>query len=299
MRIAVTGRDGQVATALAEICERTGAARGIEIIRLGRPELDLAEPGTVQAALAQTRPDAIVNAAAFTAVDLAETEAEAAFAVNAAGAGAVAAAARALSVPVIQLSTDYVFDGRKPSPYREDDPTGPVSIYGKSKLAGEQAVAAATPDHVILRTAWVYAPYGKNFVLTMLRLAETRDELRVVADQHGCPTYAPDIAEALVAVAANLLARPGDADLRGIFHLTGAGEATWAQLAEETFALARQFGGSGARVTPITTAEYPTPARRPQNSRLDGTKLAQLHGVRLPDWRQSLARCVARLYGAA
>ncbi|MGI6247073.1 MAG: dTDP-4-dehydrorhamnose reductase [Pseudochelatococcus sp.] len=292
MRIAVTGRDGQVATALAEY----GAAHGVEVVRVGRPALDLAAPESVRAALAAVRPDVVVNAAAFTAVDLAESQAQAAFAINAAGAGAVAEAARALEAPVIQLSTDYVFDGEKPAPYHEDDATGPVSVYGASKLAGERAVAAATEDHVILRTAWVYAASGKNFVRTMLRLAQERDAVRVVADQRGCPSYAPDIAAAVIAVARNLAAHPRDAALRGVFHLTGQGEATWAQLAEEVFAQARAAGGKGAAVIPITTAEYPTPARRPRNSRLDGAKLARVHGVVLPEWRQSLARCVARIY---
>ncbi|MFT0891691.1 dTDP-4-dehydrorhamnose reductase [Pseudochelatococcus sp. G4_1912] len=295
MRIVVTGSEGQVATALGE----RGVAMGVEIVRLGRPTLDLARPETIRTALIEARPDVIVNAAAFTAVDLAEDEAEMAFAVNAVGAGEVAAVAHALNVPVIQISTDYVFDGTKQTPYVEDDATGPTGVYGASKLAGEAAVAQAHANHAILRTAWVYAPYGKNFVRTMLRLAETRDELRVVADQVGSPTYAPDIADAVIRVAQNLLAQPNNAGLRGVFHLGGEGEANWAQLAEATFALAALHGGKGATVFPISTAEYPTPARRPANSRLDCTKIAQQHGVMMPAWRDSLAQCVKRLYAGS
>lgn len=290
MRIVVTGSEGQVATALGE---RAGTS-GVEIVRLGRPALDLARPETIRAALAEACPDVIVNAAAYTAVDQAESDAEMAFAVNARGAGEVASVARSLGIPLIQISTDYVFDGTKQSPYVENDATGPTGVYGASKLAGEAAVAEAHDNYAILRTAWVYAPYGKNFVRTMLNLALTRDEIRVVADQRGSPTYAPDIADAVIKVAQNLLARP-DANLRGIFHLAGAGEASWADLAEETFALASARGGKGAKVIPITTAEYPTPARRPANSRLDCDKLMRLHEVTMPQWEQSLAQCIGRL----
>jgi dTDP-4-dehydrorhamnose reductase len=196
---------------------------------------------------------------------------------------------------VIQLSTDYVFDGGLTRPYREDDATGPLSAYGASKLAGEQAVAAATANHAILRTAWVYAPFGKNFVRTMLRLAETRGEVSVVADQHGSPTSALDIADAIFTVARNLAGRPDDASLRGVFHMSAAGEAVWADVAEAIFAARERLGGRPVRVRRIATADYPTPARRPANSRLDCGKLALVHGVRLPQWRASLNACVERL----
>jgi dTDP-4-dehydrorhamnose reductase len=194
MRIVVTGRQGQVARALWE----AGTAQGVEVITLGRPELDLAVPETIEPALRAASPDIVVNAAAYTAVDHAESEPEIAAKINEAGASAVAAAAKTLCAPMIHLSTDYVFDGAKTSTYVEEDPVSPTSAYGASKVAGEQAVAAANSNHVILRTAWVYAPYGKNFVRTMLALAETRQEVRVVADQWGCPTYAPDIADAII-----------------------------------------------------------------------------------------------------
>ncbi|SRR5260221_140586 len=291
MRIAITGKQGQVVSSLADV----GPNLGVEVVPVGRPELDLLAPETVQPALANSRPDVIVNAGAYTAVDQAEKEPDQAMANNATGAGAVANAARALNVPVIHLSTDYVFDGRKSTPYVEDDPVAPANVYGASKLAGERAVAAATDDHVIVRTAWVYSPYGKNFVRTMLTLAQNRDEIRVVADQDGCPTYAHDVAVAIVAIARNLLDRADDEQLRGIFHLACAGETNWAEFASAIFESLSVLGKPIPTVKPITTAEYPTPARRPANSRLDCSKLARLHGIRLPPWRASLRECLSRL----
>ena len=317
MRIAVTGREGQVAQALAAV----GSEEGVEVILVGRPDLDLAAPTSIFPALHAAKPDIVVSAAAYTAVDKAESEPDLAFAVNAAGAGAVAAAAARLGVPVIHLSTDYVFDGTGARPYREDDPTGPLGVYGRSKLDGERAVAAANPRHVILRTAWVYAPFGNNFVRTMLRLAGTREDVGVVADQRGCPTGALDIARAVIAVAKTLAAEPADAtvaaeealsglafagsvlppdaaqDCFGVFHLTGQGEAVWADVAEAVFARSAALGGPTARVKRIATADYPTPAQRPANSRLDGGKLSRVYGITLPDWRVSVDDCVTRLLG--
>ena len=292
MRIAVTGLAGQVVQSLVE----RGSPAGHVIVPVGRPALDLAagDGAAILAALAEARPDAIVSAAAYTAVDTAEAEPDLAHAINADGAGHVAAAAATLGVPLVHLSTDYVFSGEGTAPYREDDPTGPKGVYGASKLAGEAAVLAAQPDTAVLRTAWVYSPFGANFVKTMLRLAETRDEVSVVADQTGNPTSALDIADAVMAVAANLAARP-DPALRGVFHMTGAGETHWAGLAEAIFAASAAHGGPTARVNPITTAQYPTPAARPANSRLDTSKLAAAHAVRLPAWQASLAQVVERL----
>ena len=290
LRIAVTGWTGQVVCAMLE---RVPA--GVEVIALRRPELDLAQPKTVAPALRSARPDVIVNTAAYTAVDQAESEPELAMRVNGEAAGEAARAAAALGIPVIQLSTDYVFDGVLARPYREDDATGPISAYGASKLAGEQAVAAATDNHAILRTAWIYSPFGKNFVKTMLHLAETRDEIGVVADQAGCPTSALDIADAIFTVARNLTSRAGDASLRGVFHMSAAGEAVWADVAEAIFAERERQGGKPVRVKRIATVDYPTPARRPANSRLDCSKLALAHEVRLPKWQSSLQPCVARL----
>jgi dTDP-4-dehydrorhamnose reductase len=291
MRIAVTGWKGQVARALTE----AGTALGVETITLGRPQLDLAAPETIEPALRAARPDVVVSAAAYTAVDQAEREPEMAARINKEGAGAVAGAAAALHVPIIHFSTDYVFGGTKTSAYFEDDPVAPANVYGSSKLAGEQAVAAVHGDHVILRTAWVYAPYGKNFVQTMQALAETREEVRVVADQHGCPTYAPDIANAVIGIARNLLRDRSDLRMRGIFHLAGTGETTWAGLAEAIFEYLAAKGRRRPILTPITSAEYPTPARRPLNSRLNCVKLARIHGFELPYWRDSLAACLERL----
>jgi dTDP-4-dehydrorhamnose reductase len=291
MRIAVTGKQGQVVSSLAEVAPDLG----VEVIPIGRPELDLLSPETVRPALINVRPDIVVNAAAYTAVDQAEKEPEVAMAVNARGSSAVADAAWTLGVPLIHLSTDYVFDGSKATPYVEEDAAAPANVYGATKFAGEQAVAAATPDHVIVRTAWIYSPYGKNFVRTMLALAEDRDEIRVVADQHGCPTYAHDIAVGIVAIARNLLDRPRDEQLRGIFHMTCTRETNWAEFASAIFEFLRLLGRRVPKIRPITTAEYPTPARRPSNSRLDCTKLARLHGIRLPSWRTSLRACLDRL----
>jgi dTDP-4-dehydrorhamnose reductase len=291
MRVAVTGRAGQVARSLLE----RGALAGHDVLTVGRPEMDLSQdPKTIIAAIEGARPDVIVSAAAYTAVDKAESEPGLAFAINERGAGAVARAARLLDVPLVHLSTDYVFDGAKDSPYGEEDSTAPAGVYGASKLAGERAVFAEQVDSAILRTAWVYSPFGANFVKTMLRLASGRDEIAVVADQHGNPTSALDIADGVLAVAANLL-RNGDSALRGVFHMTAEGDASWAELAETVFAESTRKGGPFARVKHIATVDYPTAARRPKSSRLDCGKLARTHGVRLPEWRRSTAAVVERL----
>ena len=295
MKIAVTGKSGQVVTALLE----RGAAAGVDVMALGRPEMDLTRPQSVRAAILASGADVVISAAAYTAVDKAESEPDLAFAINGAGAGAVASAAAELDVPVIHISTDYVFDGSKAEPYLETDPTGPLGVYGASKLAGEEAVRAATPNHAILRTAWVYSPFGANFLKTMLRLAADRPRLRVVADQRGTPTSALDIADAVLAVAGNLVARPDDAALRGVFHLVGGGEASWAEFAAEIFRHSAANGGPSASIEPIPASEYPTPAKRPGNSRLVTDKLRAAHGVVLPAWQHSTAQAVERLLVAA
>jgi dTDP-4-dehydrorhamnose reductase len=291
MRLLVTGVAWQVARALKA---REGGA--LQVSLLGRPQLDLADAGDLRALFAGHAPDVVVSAAAYTQVDKAEAETDLAYKVNADGAGAVARAAAAIGAPVIHLSTDYVFDGAAPRRLAEDEPTGPVNAYGASKLAGEQQVALAAPDHAILRTAWVYAPQGGNFVRTMLRVAKTNPELRVVNDQHGVPTSALDIAAAVEAVARNLKARPGDPSLRGVFHMTASGPTTtWAEFAVEIFRLSAERGGPSARVAPIPSSDYPTAARRPAWSSLDPTKLAERHGATLPDWRGALARVVDQI----
>jgi dTDP-4-dehydrorhamnose reductase len=290
MRIAVTGTTGQVTCALRE----AGKGADLDIFHLGRPDLDLTRPDTLLPALKALAPHILVSAAAYTAVDRAESEPELAFAVNATGAGALAQAAAVLGVPIIHLSTDYVFDGTKPSPYAETDPTGPVSVYGASKLEGERRVAAATADHVILRTAWVYSTFGNNFVKTMLRLGETRSLVDIVADQSGCPSSAHDLAKVIIAMAEKLC---GDKDpaLRGIFHVAGSGEASWAQFAQAIFATLEARTGKTVSVRPISTAQYPTAARRPENSRLDCQKLERLYGLRMPDWHGSTETVVKAL----
>ncbi len=291
MRLAVTGRQGQVAAAL----QAAGPARGVEVIPLARPELDLAEPATVARAIRDARPDIVVNAAAWTAVDLAEAQPDAARRINAEGARAVASAAAEIGAPAIQLSTDCVFDGRKSAPYVETDEAAPISVYGATKLEGERLALAANPDCAVIRLAWVYAHEGRNFVRTMLSLGETRDEVRVVDDQIGSPTTARDIAEGLLTVAGNLVAHPRHAGLRGVFHMTAAGSVSRADFAEAVFALAAARGRRSVAVRRITTAEYPTPAARPANSRLDCALIAERHGVRLPHWRVSLEACMDRL----
>jgi len=291
MRIIVVGKEGQVARSLAE----RARAHGAQAVLVGRPKLDLADPSGIEDALIDTGGDVIVNAAAYTAVDQAESDRELAEAINGIGAGVVAGAAASMNVPVIHLSTDYVFDGTADRPYREDDPVSPLGVYGASKLLGEEAVAAEAENHVILRTAWVYSPFGKNFVKTMLRLAGEREEVGIVADQRGSPTSALDIADGIIAVSRNLIERPEDRSLRGLFHMAGTGFATWAEFAAEIFAVSSRLGGPSAKVRPIATTDFPTPAKRPANSRLDCTKLKEAHGVVLPPWRSSLEVCVKRL----
>ncbi len=291
MRIGVTGRTGQVAQALIE----RAPLQACDVITLARPDCDLLDAASIARAVEAAACDIIVNAAAYTAVDRAETEPDLAMAINAEGARQVALAAKAKGVPVIQISTDYVFDGRAERPYREDDAPAPLGAYGRTKRAGELAVAEACTNHVILRTAWVYSATGQNFVRTMLRLGETRSSIGVVADQYGAPTYAPDLADVICAVATQLVAKPDARQLRGIFHATGQGDATWADLADAIFAGAAQRGRPPVQVDRITTADYPTPAQRPKNSRLDMQKLATTYGLKTPDWRASLAICLDRL----
>ncbi|MET0528879.1 MAG: dTDP-4-dehydrorhamnose reductase, partial [Microvirga sp.] len=262
MRIIVIGQEGQVARSLAE----RAPAHGATAIRLGRPKLDLADPSGIEDILRETGGDLIVNAAAYTAVDQAEKEPELAQAINGIGPGVVAGTAAAMAIPLIHISTDYVFDGTLDRPYRESDSVNALGVYGASKLMGEQAVAAEAQDHVILRTAWVYSPFGKNFVKTMLRLGSEREELGVVADQVGSPTSALDIADGILSVGRKLVENPQDRSLRGIFHMAGSGYASWAEFAAEIFASSVRLGGPAAKVRPIATADYPTPAKRPANS---------------------------------
>ncbi len=288
MKLLVLGANGQVGFEL----RRAALPAGMTMTALDRAGLDIARREDVFAAVARERPDLVINAAAYTAVDRAETETEAAFAANAAAPGHIAAACAGAGIPLLHLSTDYVFDGSKPEPYREDDPVDPLGVYGKSKEAGERAVRAALARHVILRTAWVYGVHGNNFVKTILRLAAERPELRVVADQHGAPTAAADIAAALVAIAGRIGAGRGD---WGTFHFTGAGATTWHGFAEAIVALAAPHTGKRPPVAAIATADYPTPARRPANSVLDCSRIAAAYGIVARPWRTALAEVVAEL----
>jgi len=264
------------------------------VIALGRPELDLTKPETVRRAIEALKPDLVASAAAYTAVDLAEDEPELAFAVNAAGAQAVAEAAKACGAPVVHLSTDYVFAGDTSKPYVETDITGPRSVYGSSKLEGERRVAQANPKHIILRTAWVYSPFGKNFVRTMLKLAETRDALSVVSDQTGNPTCALDIADAIIKVADHLTATP-NFSVYGVYHFAGTGDTNWSGFARAIFSESAELGGPTATVTDIAAADYPTKAVRPANSRLSTAKFQEVFNWSAPHWRSSLREVVARL----
>ncbi|HLH11504.1 MAG TPA: dTDP-4-dehydrorhamnose reductase [Methylovirgula sp.] len=292
MRLAVIGSQGQVARSLVE-----RAPADAEIVTLGRPHFDLAAPASMIHAVERIRPDMIVNAAGYTAVDKAESEEDLAYRINAFGAGKLAEAADRLAVPLIYFSTDYVFDGTLDRAYREEDLAAPINAYGRTKLAGEDAVRAAGPAHVILRTSWVYSPYGTNFVRTMLRLGETRDEVDVVADQVGQPTSALDIADAVFAICRRLAVRRREEICFGTFHMAGTGATSWADFAEAIFAEAARHGRRRVAVAHIKAANYPTPARRPANSRLDTGKLAETFDIVLPDWRRSLAPIVARLLG--
>lgn len=289
MKILIFGRIGQLGTELA----RRPWAPGTELVFLDRDEVDIGNPAAVTGAIAANPCDLVINAAAYTAVDKAEAEPEAAFAVNRDGPRAMAEVCRARGMPLLHVSTDYVFDGSKPGWYSEADAIAPLGVYGHSKAEGEQAVRDILPDHVILRTAWVYAAHGHNFVKTMLRLAAERPELRVVADQHGCPTAAADLAMALHRLADRYAAERSLA--WGTYHFTGQGETTWHGFAQAIIDLAAPVTGKRPLVYAITTAEYPTPARRPVNSRLDCRRMTEVFGITARPWPEALAEVVAEL----
>lgn len=289
MKLLVVGASGQVSRAL-----QSKAGEGLEVVAIGRPMLDYEQPETVQRAVVAQRPDLVVSAGAHTAVDLAESEPDKAWRINAVGPGLLAEVCSIADLPLIHISTDYVFSGDKDAAYVETDGTAPVTVYGRSKLEAEHRIAAATKRHAILRTAWVFSDTGHNFVRTMLRIAKTRASLNVVSDQVGCPTYAADLADTIVSVAAKLVCSTEDR-FHGIFHATNSGECSWFEFAQEIFKLSERLGGPSAAVGPITTSGYPTPAKRPGNSRLGGTKLAEVHGIRLRNWREALEECMLRI----
>jgi dTDP-4-dehydrorhamnose reductase len=285
VKILVLGREGQLARSLAE-----GAAQSDhDFIFASRLDADLSSSGSAAAAIAGLQPDLVINAAAYTAVDKAEEEPALAFRINGEGAGEAAAAARDAGAPIIHMSTDYVFDGTASEPYREDAPANPLSVYGRSKLAGEEAVRAANSRHLILRTAWIYSPFGRNFVKTMVAAARDRDLLKVVADQQGSPTSAADLADAIMRIVDD------GADLSDTYHLAGSGAASWFDLASAVMAECRRLGLPATDVRPIRTADWPTKAARPAYAVLDCTRAERDLGVALPDWRRSVAATVERL----
>ncbi len=288
--ILVTGGSGQLASSLAG---------GASVLRVGRPAFDFDRPDTIEAAFRAANPRLVVNAAAYTAVDAAEKDVEAAYRANRDGPAILAALCAAADIPLIHVSTDYVFDGTKTSPYVETDAVGPQGVYGASKLAGEQAVMESGAKAIILRTAWVYAATGKNFVRTMLTVGKTRDRLTVVGDQHGCPTTADDLGDAIRAIIGHLDQGGWNQAYQGIFHAAGSGETTWHGLAVATFQEAARHGAKVPEVAPIATADWPTPAKRPANSRLDCTRLQSVFGIRLPHWRDSLTRTVDTIFATA
>lgn len=287
MTIMVTGGAGQLASSLAAL------APG-RVTVVGRPGFDFDRPGSVAEMFGTLQPSLVVNAAAWTAVDAAEANPEAATRANRDGPAALAALCRRAGVSLIHVSTDYVFDGEKGAPYLETDAPNPTGVYGATKLAGEQAALAEWNQTAVLRTSWVYSTVGKNFVRTMLNAALKTSALRVVGDQKGCPTTADDLAAAILGVATQLQAawRP---EFGGVFHAAGDGWTTWHGLAAAAFEEAARHGRAMPSVQPIATADWPTPARRPADSRLDCTKLDDVFGVRLPPWRPSLARTVDAL----
>lgn len=286
LKILITGKTGQLALELQKHLADLG-----ELVVLGRDELDLSQPAQIRAQVRAHSPDLIINAAAHTAVDQAESEPELAFAINATAPGILAEEAKALGIPLIHFSTDYVFDGRKPAPYTEEDPPHPLGVYGQSKLAGEQAIAATGAQHLTLRTSWVYSCHGKNFLLTMQRLLQERPELRVVADQVGAPTWAGTLAQSTRTLIQRWQA--GEAGAWGTYHLTARGETSWFGF---TQAIAQALTAQGkvcATLHPIPASDYPTPAARPQNSRLDCSRLAREWHVTPPDWLSALHECLA------
>lgn len=294
MKVLVIGSRGQLARALAE---KADACRA-EVIALGRPHIDLTKPHTISEVLAREKPGIVINTAAFTRVDNAEMEQQPAFAVNADGAAAVAAACEAHGLPLVHISSDYVFDGCKAAPFTEDDMPSPLNIYGQSKLAGERRVADLCRNHIIVRTSWLHSPFGSNFVKTMLNLAASRPEIAVVDDQVGNPTSAFHLADVLLRIAARVM---NDTRCRfaGTYHAAGDGTASWRALAEEAFRCSRLLGGPYAKTCPISTADYRAAARRPRNSALDCRKLERTLGIKLPRWEAGVRHSVAWLLAQA
>ena len=288
--ILVTGGSGQVATAIAAAaCKRT-------ILHVGRPAWDFDHLDALPGLLRASAPSLIINAAAHTAVDRAETEADAAYRANRDAPRILAEYCAAADIPLIHISTDYVFDGSKGAPYEETDATNPTGVYGASKLAGEEAILATGAKAVILRTSWVFSATGKNFLLTMLGAAAKTNKLRVVADQVGCPTAAADLAAAILRIADRIGVTGWAPNYGGVFHAAGSGATSWHGFATAIFAAAEKHGLTPPTVDPIATADWPTPAKRPADSRMNCYKLGKIFGIALPDWRIALARTLNSVY---
>ncbi len=289
MKLLVIGSSGQLAQSIFE-----QKRADLEVILVGRSSLDIANEDAVRQLLETCRPEIVVNAAAYTAVDQAEFEPDKAMHVNAVGARVLAQGCRSVEAPLVHISTDYVYDGTKTSPYLETDAPRPINAYGQSKLAGELAIVEATGRHVILRTSWLFSPYGKNFLNTMLRLAQSQNEVCVVDDQVGAPTYAPDLAEAIIAIAPRLISGTSMEPF-GTYHVAAQGETAWSGFAAEIFRLQQKRGARVPRLTPIPSSTYESAARRPANSRLDCGKFERVFGIRLPSWQDGVAKCLARI----
>ena len=287
LKILITGQHGQVSRELQQWLQGLG-----ELVVLGRDQLDLANPEQIRQQVRSHRPGLIINAAAHTAVDQAENEPEVAFAINATAPGILAEEAKALGIPLIHYSTDYVFDGSKPAPYTEDDAPNPLGVYGQSKLAGEQAIAAVGGQYLVLRTSWVYSSHGKNFLLTMQRLLQEKPQMRIVADQIGAPTWAGTIANSTRALIERWQA--GQAGDWGVYHLTAQGETSWFGIAQAIGEQLLAEGKACAELEGIPASDYPTPAKRPLNSRLDCSRLQQQWHVGQPQWREALRECLAQ-----
>lgn len=291
MRILVTGVHGQLSRCLMECAAER---HGLQVIAIGRPTLDLEILGSAAEAIAAAKPDLVINAAAYTAVDQAEDEPDRARRINAEAAGEIAAAARALSARVVHISTDFVFDGEASQPYTEDAAANPLGVYGRTKLAGEEAVRSANPDHLIVRTAWLYSPFGRNFVATIMRTAQDRDTLAVVDDQHGSPTSAFDLAEGLL-IAIDAWSKGGRVGLGETYHLAGSGSASWFDLARAVMDDCASLGLPHAEVRPIASADWPAKAARPVYSELDSGRFGRDFGHIPPHWRTSVRKVVERL----
>lgn len=286
----VFGSQGQVGQELTRLAD----SRKVPVVDLSRTDADICDSGLVAKVVALHRPGVVVNAAAYTAVDRAETESKAAYAINRDGAAAIAAACAKDGIPLIHISTDYVFDGTKTAPYDEDDATNPLGVYGASKLAGEEKIREIHPGHLILRTCWIFSPYRENFVRTMLKLAETNDELRIVADQTGCPTAARDIANAILRMASRI--NDGSEVPWGTYHFCGTPATSWHGFATNIFAAAKPLIGRCPKVTAIVTSEFPRPARRPENSVLNCARIRKEFGVEQPSWHDALLDALDELF---